>query len=261
MAEGTRNDILTYKDASGVSHVVPVDIVTAHEDDRSAEVTAFPVEKGADINDHIIQQPDLLSIEVAQTQTPMPSAAHPGSAFTAPKGFTTKSVKLDVRKSEFKPGGLLLLTTAAGDAIGGALTSLGLQEPKSDEVSVNVFQSGSPVDRIGELHDALIRIKESGFFCTCVFRGKIYPQFIVKRVRLTSAKNEVGLGRFALELQSIHTVETSVANLPDPAALRLKPEVKKVKPPKPVGDPKPAASGGVGESLLSKGTGLGIPSS
>jgi Dit-like tail protein len=281
----TLNDVLTYTDESGVAHVVPVDLVTGHEDDRSAEVTSFPVEKGANINDHIIQNADTLSLEVAQTQTPMPSVSRPGAAFTAPKGFSTKSASLAVLKSSykaptaeklkiqpnaFKPGGLLLLTSAVSNAIGSLRGAVGtddvvtaptMTDPKDESVSASVFQSASPVDRIGALHDALIQIKQKGYFCRIVFKGKIYSDMIMKRVKWSTKPGEVGLGRFTLDFQSIRIVENATTKLPDPASLRLKPSKTQAKPPKPAGDPTPTPTGEPSESLLSKGLGGGVASS
>lgn len=257
MADGGIADVLVWKDESGALHVVPIDLVTSHDDDRTAEVTAHPVEKGAAINDHIVQQPDRLTLELAQTNSPFPTAAQPGLAFTAPKGFIKKSIALDVRASLFRPGGLLALTTAVGGAITSLTNALGITDPP-EATKVNVFTSDTPLDRIGELHDTLTKIKEKGYLCKVTYLGRVYPDYLVTRVNWRSTKGEVGLGRFTLELQSLHTVENGVANLPDPASLRLKPKKSQTKPPKPVEDPKPGASGGISESLLSKGTGLGL---
>jgi hypothetical protein len=283
MAEGTP-DVFAWKDESGNYHVLPVDLVSAHEDERSAEVTSFPVERGADINDHIIQQPDILTLEVVQTQTPFPSAAMPGATFSKPRNFTTRPLVLNVRPNAFKaptaqdlkvqpnafkPGGILAVTSAIGDAIGSLFgdkeaplrTAPTLKDPVTPSLEVNVFQAEGQVDRIGELHDVLIDIKNNGRFCKVTFRGRIYPDYVLKRVRWTSAKGEVGLGRFGLELQSIRIVENAVAELPDPASLRLKPAKAQARPPKGAGDAGAGASGGVQESLLSKGTGIGAVSS
>lgn len=251
-------DLLAWKDEGGTLHAVPVDIVTGHEDDRSAEVTSFAVEKGANVNDHVIHQPDTLTLEVCQTQTPFPSPARPGSLYTAPKGFATKAIKLDVRKSLFEPGGLLALSTAITGALSSVATALGLPGQGSGDVYANVFVSNSPgpVDRIGELHDQLIQIKQNAYLCKIVYRGKIYPDYLMTRVRWTSQKGEVGLGRFSLSFQALRTVETATAELPDPSSLRLKAAKTQAKPPKPVDSP-PDAKGGVRESLLSKGTGIG----
>lgn len=277
MAEGTP-DLFLWKDEGGTYHVLPVDLVSSHEDERGAEVTSFPVERGADINDHIIQQPDLLTLEIVQTQTPFPTPARPGSAFSKPRGFSTREIRLDVRASQFKaPTSQELQVRSVPTqpnlsgligAIGGALfptdalrTSPTLKAPVTPAVSVKVFAADNPIDRIGELHDVLIDIKQNGRFCKITFRGRVYPDYILKRVRWTSAKGEVGLGRFGLELQSIRIVENAVAKLPDPSSLRLKPSKAQARPPKPVGDPEPTAAGGVQESILSKGTGGGVASS
>jgi hypothetical protein len=56
----------------------------------------------------------------------------------------------------------------------------------------------------------------------------------VTKVGWKTQKGEVGLGRFSLELQSINTVSSQTADLPDPASLRLKPVAQTAKPPKPV---------------------------
>lgn len=283
MAEGTP-DVFAWKDESGNYHVLPVDLVSAHEDERSAEVTSFPVERGADINDHIIQQPDRLSITVVQTQTPFPSAAMPGATFSKPRNFTTRPLVLNVRPNAFKaptaqdlkvqpnafkPGGILAVTSAIGDEIGSLFgdkeaplrTSPTLKDPVTPSLEVNVFQADSQVDRIGELHDVLIDIKANGRFCKVTFRGRVYPDFVLTSVRWTSAKGEVGLGRFALELQSIRIVENAVAKLPDPASLRLKSSKTQARPPKTLSDAEAKAVGFPSESLASKGTGAGVPSS
>ncbi len=257
MADGGIADILAWKDASGGLHVVPIDLVVSHDDDRSAEVTSHPVEKGSNINDHIIQHADKLTIEIAQTDSPFPTAAQPGVAFTAPKGFIKKSIALEVRENLFKPGGLLAVTSAVGGAITSLTNALGITSP-ADAAKVNVWTTDTPIDRIGELHDTLIGVKSKGQFCVFTYRGKVYPDYLITRVKWSTAKGEAGLGRFSVELQSVRIVETAVANIADPASLRLKPKKSQSKPLKPVEDPKPGAGGGGLESLLSKGTGLGV---
>lgn len=283
MADGVK-EILSWTDAGGAVHVVPVDIVSSHTDDRTAEVTSHPIEAGANINDHIIQQPDQLSLEIAQTQTPFPTPTNPGVYFEKPKGFSFQPTplqvqpnafapikaaqKLNVQPNAFTPGGLFAITQAAEGAVSAVANFL---TGKSDDVfspgppartnvetspTVNVWAADSPVDRIGELHDALISIKANGRFCTVTFRGRIYPDYICTKVQWKTQKGEVGLGRFSLELQRITTVSTEETDLPDPASLRLKPVAKTAKPPKGVDDAS-APKGSDLESLASKATGAG----
>lgn len=259
MAEGIK-EIFTWADDDGNAHVVPVDVVTNHSDDRAAEVTSHPVEKGANINDHIIQQPDTLSLEIAITQSPFITPAQDGTAFSKPTGFSIQNVPLNVQPNAFKPGGLLLLTSLAGAGIAAIGNALGLTSP-TPAPSVNVIVADGPSDRIGDFHDAMIKVKTEGRFCTVTFRGRVYPNYVLTKVGWKTQKGEVGLGRFTLEMQSIRIVTTETADLPNPASLRLKPVVTTAKPPKAKGDPLPAAKGSDQESLLSKATGAGASSS
>jgi len=248
MAEGIK-DILTWKDASGTTHVIEVDVIPSHTDDRTAEVTSHPIEKGANINDHIIQQPDKLTLEIAQTQTPFVTPARADIAFSKPSGFSTKNVKLEVQPNVFKPGGLLYLTRGAGALLGSLTNALGLTTTPPSP-SVNVIATDGPKDRIGDLHDALIKVKTEGLFCTVTFRGRIYPDYICTKVGWRTQKGEAGLGRFTLEMQSISVVETATADLPNPASLRLKPVAVQAKPAKKAGDPTPEVSGEKNASML-----------
>lgn len=254
MADSGSPEVLQWEDDGGTLNAVAVDLVVNHDDERSAEVTSNPVEKGADINDHVIQLPDVLRLEIAQTNTPFPSPPRPGVYWAKPEGLTHRTVKLDVRKSLFTPGGLFFLSQAAGNALASATAALGLTS-SSDDVKVLVWTSETPRDRIGELHDQLIDVKQRARFVTVTFRGRVYPGYILKKVTWSSRPGEVGLGRFQLELQSIRIVQNAVAELPDPSSLRLKPVKSTAKPPKPVEDPAPDAGKNPLESLASKALG------
>jgi hypothetical protein len=224
---------LVWEDDNGEKHAINVDLVKTHEDERTATVTSHPVERGAAISDHVIHDPDKLTLEIAQTQTPLPSPAFENAVWDEPVGFSTKTVTLDVRKSLFKPGGLLAVTRGIEGVISSGLSALGLGS-EEESAKVTVFQSDEPVDRIGELHDQLISIKEKSRFCTVTFRGRVYPNYIVTKVGWSSAPGEAGIGRFKLELQSVRLVTNATAELPDPASLRLFLPKYWTSPPKPV---------------------------
>jgi len=254
MAEGTP-DFLVWEDDNGERHALNVDLVKTHEDERSATVTSHPVEQGTKIGDHVIHDPDRLTLEIAQTQTPLPLPALPDVAWVKPEGFSTQVVTLNVRKSLFQPGGLLAVTRAVGDAVS---SLLGVEE---ETTQASVFQADQPVDRIGELHDQLISIKTNSRFCTVTFRGRVYPNFLVTKVNWSSAPREVGIGRFKLELESIRIVTNATAELPDPASLRLKPAKQQTNPPKPGSGGATDAAKQPRESILSQATGAGRLSS
>jgi len=156
-----------------------------------------------------------------------------------------------VRANQFKPGGLFAVT----QAVSGLVTSL--LGGAEDAAQVTVFQSDQPVDRIGELFDRLIQIKDNSYFCTVTFRGRIYPDYLVTKVGWTSAPGEAGIGRFKLELQSVRLVSNATAELPDPASLRLKPQKQQTNPPKAASGGAEGASKKPRESILSQVSGAG----
>lgn len=227
MAEGTPN-FLVWEDDNGDLHAVDVDMVKSHEDDRTATVTSHPVEKGSPIGDHVIHDPDKLTVEIAQTQSPFPSPALPDAVWSKPAGFSNQTTTLDVRPSLFQPGGLL----AVSQAVGGVLASILGTAVESLPVKVTTWQAETPVDRVGALHDQLVAIKTGARFCTVTFKGRVYPQFICTRVNWKTQPGEVGLGRFSLEFQSVRLVTNATTELPDPASLRLIPKEEQTNPPK-----------------------------
>jgi hypothetical protein len=50
-----------------------LDAVTAESHAHAAQVTEFPIESGASINDHVIQKPDAVKLSGIVTNTPLPS--------------------------------------------------------------------------------------------------------------------------------------------------------------------------------------------
>ncbi len=268
MAEGQK-ELLQWKDSAGTLHSLSVDVITGHVADNESEITSFPVEFGADINDHIIHMPTKLTLEVVQTQTPFeqmgPLVFTPnkqlGRATRTTAGFSVKSVELTPQPNAFKPGGLLAATRAIGSAISAGLGALGLGAITNPPLRVNVLQADQEVDRIGELEDKLIDLNTNGYLIDVTYRNRVFPSMVLTKVSSTSTKGEVGLGRFSLTFQNLRTVATSSTKLPDPASMRLKPAAKQTKPAKKVDAATTGVSSdaakGPGESMLSA---LGVPS-
>lgn len=50
---------------------LPVDAIISEVFDKSAEPTSSPVEDGSEVNDHVVQKPDKLTIECVVTDTPV----------------------------------------------------------------------------------------------------------------------------------------------------------------------------------------------
>jgi len=227
-------DLLLWKDDQGNLHAIGVDAVKTHSDERTAQVTQHPVEDGADVSDHVIHNPDVVTFEIMHSDTPIDPVWTSMTDQNSP--FRVQSMTLDVRESLFQPGGLLAVTRAVGGAINAGLNAIGLGSSEL-ETKVNVLRTDQVIDRIGDLHTRLIDLKQNARRVTFTYRGRVYPDFIVRRVSWATMPGEVGLGRFTIEAQSVRTVRTGTAELPDPESLRLKPAVQKKPPPKPVEEP------------------------
>jgi hypothetical protein len=64
---------ISWKSASGTDEVLEFDVLVSYAPSHSAKATQFPVEKGATITDHVLQDADLVRFEGLVTNTPLPS--------------------------------------------------------------------------------------------------------------------------------------------------------------------------------------------
>lgn len=229
-------DLVVWEDDAGTMHAINADVVVSTKDERTAEVTRHPLESGAQISDHVIQLPDNFVLEIAQSQQPQNEV----------EGMSYVTTELEYRESQFRPGGLLALSSAAGAAISALAGVAGLNALK-----VHTLQAGGSLDRVNDLHDQLIGVKQNAIPITVTFKGRIYPDFIVTSIVRTDTKGEVGLTRFTLECEQFQTVETGTAELPDPADLR--PRAKKDDGKKPSETLSEAEEAAQKKSLLKQG--------
>lgn len=231
----TQRELIVWEDDLGQNHVVNADVVVSLSDTQRADVTGHAIEDGTEVVDHIIQQPDEISITLAHSNTPI----------LEDEDFKLKQFELDVVKSTFKPQGLFAITSGVTAAVGGLLG-------KINPLKVYTLQSDSQVNRIADLHDALIEVKRNGYLCTITFKGRLYVDFVFTRVVLSYEQGKGGLGNFQIEARNVRTVKTkNVEGLPDPADLRAKEQKKKGKSPtKQLEDAQKAA---VRKSLLAGG--------
>jgi hypothetical protein len=236
-AEGSPS-LVQWEDAAGVLHLLDADLVLTAADERTSEATEHAIETGATISDHVIQKPNRMVLQIAQTQTPI----------VAPDSrFAERPHQLEIRESEFRPGGLLALTSAARSFVSGLFGGA------PGAIVVHTLSAETPVDRVNELHDELIDLQQRAQLITVAYRGRRHPDQLITRVTLTH-EPPAGLGKFAVELIQIRSVATRAAlgedALPDPADLRITPAKKITKPKKPEDAPQKR------ESYLKKMGGL-----
>jgi hypothetical protein len=201
---------------------IHVDVIPSLEDTLSSTVTEFPVEDGSIISEHIIHHPELLTLQIAQTQLPFTDSNEDGDELD----FVKTSYPLDLPKTRFKPKGALFLmlaaeagVAAAVGAIGGAL---GLGGGGAPSVAIEVFRPPyEGKDRINDLFDKLRAARLRGSEMTLDWLGRSWDGFYIQQITYSRKKGRE-LGEFGVVLKHVETVSTGTAKLPTPAEARLK---------------------------------------
>lgn len=213
---------ISWTDEAG-NGFIQVDVIPSLEDTLSSTVTDFPLEDGSIVGEHIIHHPELLKLEVAQTQIPFDDSDEDGE----PLEFVKTTTTLDLPKSRFQAKGLLLLLLAAEGtlgavtgAIGGAL-GFGGGTDKS-KVKIETFKPPyEGKDRINDLYDKLATARLRGSAIQLEWLGRRWPNYYIDNIVYTRQKG-AEIGRFAISLKQVVTVSTGTAKLPSPAEARLK---------------------------------------
>lgn len=242
---------LQWKDESG-SGYIQVDVIPQIENTLSSTVTEFPLENGAIVSDHIIHHPDLLRLEIAQTQLPFIDSDDEGNEIE----FIKESIPLELPQTRFRPKGLLFLTLQAEGALGAAAGAiagaLGLGGGKP-ALAIEVFRPPyEGRDRINELFDKLSDARLRGATMTLDWLGRRWTNYYIEQLTYTRSKGRE-LGQFSLSMKQVQTVSTATASLPSPAEARLKLGVNGGnRPGKTTGDTEKANAGNSAKKSLLK---------
>lgn len=254
-SEAIAESLFSWLDAAGNINTLDVDVVMSTDDERTAHLTDHVVETGAVVTDHIVIRPEQLSFELLVTQTPMGGvgmAPSPLAIETGSSALVPTAHPITVRKSQFQPGGFLLLSTGLRSAISDLLraqdapsTMQGSASTRTTStVSVNVLQAtGGPVDRVNEAFDTLVGIMNTGLLVTVSFKGRLYLDYLLTSVKLSQGKGDAGCGRFMVKARAFRTVTGVNVQLPDPADFRALPQQKKGNSPAKTPDPDPKKRG------------------
>jgi hypothetical protein len=244
---------ISWTDDAGTGFI-HVDVIPSIENTLSSKVTDFPLEDGSIVGEHIIHYPELIKLEVAQTQIPFEDSNEDGE----PLEFVKTSTPLKLPKTRFKAKGLLLLLLAAEGALGavtGAITGalgLGGGGGKS-ELKIERFKPPyENKDRINDLYDKLAGARLRGSAIKLEWLGRRWPNYYIDNIVYTRTKG-AQIGRFSISLKQVVTVSTGTAKLPSPAEARLKAGLSGGNRPGGVtgDDEADAAKNSAGQSLLS----------
>lgn len=251
--EALQTSLFSWTASDGSTQTLDVDVVMAAVDRRTAKMTDHVVETGATITDHVVVQPEMLSLDLLVTQTPI----QPGDGMRAgtlsleasTQRSQAKTYPLEIPPNNFQPGGFLLISQGVRSVISAGINLItgaaggGPQMAGSDYTveagtiqAANVLQADSPTDRVAAVHDRLVEILTGALLVTVSFKGVLYVDYILTQVELTQA---AGHGRFKVEARALRTVTGTTAALPSPADFRAKASVKKGAKPTKTPDPDP----------------------
>lgn len=264
-SEAIADSLFSWLDAAGNTNTLDVDVVMSTNDKRQVHLSDHVVETGGIVTDHIVLRPEVLQFELLVTQTPMTGEHMVFQRMpieTSTGVLSPERVSINVRKSQFQPGGFLLLTSGVRSAIGSLLGS-GDDLPSSFEgktstrspvtSSVLTLQArADAVDHVNAAFDTLVEIMTTGLLVTVSFKGRLYLDYLLTSVELSQGKGDAGCGRFKVEARAFRTVSGVNVDLPDPADFRALPTQKKGNQPAKTPDPDPTKRG---RSLSDRGVG------
>jgi hypothetical protein len=251
-SEAIADSLFSWLDAAGNTNTLDVDVVMSTEDTRTAQLSDHVVETGSVVTDHIVIRPESLSFELLVTQTPdrgadVAFASLPLEGLTA-TGLTSTTIPIKVRKSQFQPGGFLLLSTGLRTVVSGLL-GVGDDTPSNFQGSkvqfgartaqARTLQATTQVDRVNRAFDTLVEVMNTGLLVTVSFKGRLYLDYLLTKVTLSQGKGDAGCGRFKVEARAFRTVTGVNVQLPDPADFRALPVQKKGNQPAKTPDPDP----------------------
>ncbi len=217
---------------------IAVDVIPSLEYTQWSTVTQFPVQDGTTYSDHIIHFPDTLALEIVQTNEPFEDIGSDGKVIQ----FAEADMTLHLPKTNFRPKGLLLLSLTGEQLVGGAISAvtgaLGFgSEMGSGGFKVAVQKNPNVRDRINELVSSLQSCRLEGRLLSLDWLGRVWENLAIESIGYKRSTGS-SKGSISIALTQINVTTTDTATLPNPAELRLKPEVnggqKSTKKPTPV---------------------------
>lgn len=178
------------------------DVVTSTATEARVELTQHRVETGGTIADHGRSMPKTVTFEFAQSSQPLKMVDLAWAQVDAP-----------IRKSLFRPTGLLLLTTAAGAALQAAGEATGLLSGGPSLKIWSLTNKDPDADRIQDLHDQLLELLDGITEVSFTWRSLVLTGYRLTSVSRSTKSGSGGLARFTIEAHHVQTVETAATSL------------------------------------------------
>lgn len=222
---------LLYEDDAGMLEELRFDILRVEEHDAPTDVTEFPVEQGADINDNVVPGVKRLKIEGFVSNKPLLRTLRDTlqvdiADFLPLQIQSTKTVN-DGTRSEVldlpeKETPFLLGPGAVTSAVFGAIDSLtsgpvratyANYVQRTENLTVRTLQQPSPVDRIVEMQNRLNDIRDNSRIMRVISSLEYYEDMVIER-RVSKRTKDDGTGAtFTLDLVQVKFVTTETVDL------------------------------------------------
>lgn len=192
------------------------DLVKSISPEFTSTVTKHPVEKGADVTDHVHQELDRVSLSVYVTNTPIIRKEQAGGR----KDAELRAVPLDV------PSYTPPLAPTPGALFGAAKRAvIGLFGTQPEYVAT-VLAFDQEFNAPAETETALRALKETVQLVTVTTEDADYENLVLTSVSKTVGAEEGDGAAFELVFEQIRIVSTKIVDAPKPLEKRGAPPVK-----------------------------------
>jgi hypothetical protein len=221
---------LAWTTKAGEPRTLFFDVVTDLTIELNSSATEHPVERGANIADHVKKELDKVSFEAFVSNAPIED--------TNGRGGAVKSLPIRIEKYKAPlaptPGAVFsALGSAARDAVGSLLGK------KEAEYAAQVLQWETPFDAPSDTLQELEKLRDEVQLVNVFTTNRTYESMFLESVQMT-ANADTGTGRtFRLAFKELRQVEVRFTNAPKPTEIRA---VAKV--PKGTQGPTPLPDGG-----------------
>jgi len=187
------------------------DAIMSETYDESSTITDFPVESGANINDHIRSNPERVTCDAWVTDTPHTGDNNVNGGL--PRGsIAGKVLETPSAPTQYGFTGLVALAKRA----------LGLGAPP---VKAQLLQFATPFSAITETHQLLSKLREEGRPLELFARDWFADNMVIESISKPRAPEDGSMAHFAINFKRVRIVETRVTVAAVPAEPRGKGKV------------------------------------
>ncbi len=228
----------------GPTFSLDIDATTNEQHDADNTVTDHPVETGANIADHVRQEPDALTITGTISNTPihLPGDHNGGAKATTADVFATwdgndsRGTAHGAKKvlSDFLPVPHLLPAIPVG---GGDEASIGRLTTGGRAVAtVNTFSL--PFDRVKDCDQALLQLRNSGNVCRVITSLRTYESMAIVKYGVPRSVEQGNALVFTITFKRIASGSTKTTKIPALPIKKISKGATPTKPPPPIPDGK-----------------------